>query len=193
MRHSLILLSLLTIACQSKPKNQIDPQITEKYTKLGDSITQAAQVELLKNVRNAMKKGGTPHALQYCKLNASKITQALSKKYNCTIRRISFKNRNPDNQPDSKQDKNILKHFEKQNRNENKDTLTHHAGSYNYYKPIYTFMPACLKCHGTPNQDIDKTTLETIQKLYPLDKATNYKLHELRGAWKITFEQKPSI
>ncbi len=47
--------------------------------------------------------------------------------------------------------------------------------------------PLCLQCHGTPNQDIAPETLAAIQKLYPGDKATGFKLGDLRGLWRVTF------
>ncbi len=50
-------------------------------------------------------------------------------------------------------------------------------------------MPACLKCHGLPGKDIDANTLALLQKKYPEDKATGYKLGDLRGAWKISFSK----
>jgi hypothetical protein len=59
-----------------------------------------------------------------------------------------------------------------------------------YYKPIRIAMPACLKCHGSAEKDIDPKTLAIIRQKYPDDLATNYKEGDLRGLWKITFSGK---
>ena len=48
-------------------------------------------------------------------------------------------------------------------------------------------MPACLKCHGTPEKDIDAATLEKLNLLYPEDLATAYQLNDFRGLWKVEF------
>jgi hypothetical protein len=45
----------------------------------------------------------------------------------------------------------------------------------------------CLKCHGTPGQEIQTETLKRIQQLYPNDKAIGYGVNEVRGMWSITF------
>lgn len=49
-------------------------------------------------------------------------------------------------------------------------------------------MPTCLKCHGNKATDIDVATQEIIDARYPNDLATDYKLGDFRGAWKITFK-----
>ena len=45
----------------------------------------------------------------------------------------------------------------------------------------------CLRCHGEPGPDISAEDLALIQRLYPQDKATGFKLGQLRGAWRIDF------
>jgi len=48
-------------------------------------------------------------------------------------------------------------------------------------------MPACLKCHGVPESDIDSATVQKLRALYPTDLATGYRLNDFRGLWKIEF------
>lgn len=54
-----------------------------------------------------------------------------------------------------------------------------------YYKAISIGMPTCLKCHGDKSVEIDPLALKLIAQKYPEDKATGYKIGELRGMWKI--------
>ena len=56
-----------------------------------------------------------------------------------------------------------------------------------YYKPIKIGMPACLKCHGSSETEINAVTFEKLNTLYPHDLATGYKLKDFRGLWKIEF------
>ena len=49
-------------------------------------------------------------------------------------------------------------------------------------------MSTCLKCHGKPDIDIAQGTLKKINQLYPNDLAKGYKLDDLRGLWKIEFD-----
>jgi cytochrome c553 len=58
-----------------------------------------------------------------------------------------------------------------------------------YYKPIRTGMPACLKCHGNTETDINAATKAKLNELYPNDLATGYKLNDFRGLWKVEFKR----
>lgn len=59
-----------------------------------------------------------------------------------------------------------------------------------FYKPIVLGMPACLQCHGKPD-DLSVNALAAIQAKYPDDKALDFSMGELRGMWRITFNRKP--
>ena len=52
---------------------------------------------------------------------------------------------------------------------------------------IFLGMETCLKCHGRVGHEIANETYAVISKLYPEDKATNYRLGDFRGAWKVRF------
>ncbi len=47
----------------------------------------------------------------------------------------------------------------------------------------------CLKCHGTPNEQIQPKTFAKIKELYPNDKATEYEANQVRGMWSIVFDE----
>jgi hypothetical protein len=160
------------------------PQQAVNYRKLGDSLSLQSQQTLIKNLLSAIEKGGAAYAVDFCNENAAPLTKSLSQKYDVEIQRISAKNRNPDNAA-SMFDKKILDLF---TANSLKDTLVSTPKGYVYYKPIKIGMPTCPQCHGKPKQDIETATLKTIQRKYRFDKATGYAMGELRGAWKLTFE-----
>ena len=54
------------------------------------------------------------------------------------------------------------------------------------YKPLMINKKVCLKCHG----DITNEKLKnTIAKKYPEDKATGYKMGDIRGAVVVTIKK----
>ena len=149
-------------------------------------MSNLTQGVLLANVGKAIQQGGAEFAVEFCNLKASSLVDSLNNLNNCTISRVSAKNRNSGNQLQGKDDKEIWSFFS-DSHGVKKDTILIHPDKLTYYKSIKIGMPACLKCHGTPNQDIDAATFEKLQKLYPNDLATGYKMDDFRGLWKIEF------
>jgi len=164
----------------------IDTATYLKFQKSGNAISGKVQTTLLSNVGKAIQRGGPQHAVEFCNLKAGSIVDSLNLVYNCTISRISEKNRNPENELSSAQEKELWRIFSKGTL---ADTLIKENKNLVFYKPIKTGMPACLKCHGDPESDINETTRQKLQVLYPNDLATGYKLNDFRGLWKIEFEQ----
>ncbi len=178
------------LSCNS---NQLKSTVTEKVTDTasimlrGDSIASGVQKILLANVMQAMKTGGPVYAVTFCNEKAMPLTDSLSKKYNCEIKRVSDKFRNPANKL-TETDSVIWRKMSLS------ETMSPFISSENaqfvYYKSINIAMPACLKCHGSADKEIDAKTLEAIRQKYPDDKATGYNEGDLRGMWKITFLSK---
>ena len=161
---------------------------------LGDSITIAAQQTLMANVKAAMKRGGPTEAVDFCNVHAMPLTDSLSAHYGVQISRISSQNRNPENAPADAIDKDMLALWAKQKENgealATKMTLVKGQDEQlRFYKPIAIGMPTCLKCHGQPGTDIAPETLSMIRKRYPDGQATGYRQGDLRGSWKVVFEE----
>jgi len=156
------------------------------YRKLGDSLSMQAQQVLVRNLLGAIQKGGSDYAVDFCSERAMPLTDSLSRKYRVQIQRISVKNRNPKNAA-SLLERKLLDQFT--SPTSLKDTLLKTPNGYIYYKPIRVAMPTCLQCHGNPKTDISSATLSTIKQKYRFDKATGYALNDLRGAWKLSFEE----
>lgn len=178
----LVLLAFIVlISCNKKIDNKTYSTLTAK----GDAVTNLTQATLLSNVGQALQKGGPEYAVEFCNLNASTIMDSLNRANNCIISRVSDKNRNTKAYLDSTE-KELWKVFKTNNL---KDTIIIKNKNMVYYKPIKIGLPACLKCHGSINTDINQSTIQKLQKLYPNDLATGYKLNELRGLWKVEFKQ----
>lgn len=135
--------------------------------------------ELIKH----LKSKGAVDALKFCNANAPRLTQEVNRSLGkkVKIKRISLRPRNQANTP-SKEEAKILEQMEallKSNKSVTPVSRTK-DGYYIYYKPLFINKKACLICHG----DIEKNPklAKTIKKLYPNDKATHYKMGDLRGA-----------
>lgn len=161
----------------------IDKDTYKRYQKKGNEISNQSQAMLLTNVTSAIRKGGTEYAVEFCNLKASALVDSLNQVFSCKISRVSEKNRNPENALNAKESK-LWEIFQTGNK---VDTLLNVNNKITYYKRINTAMPACLKCHGSVDEDISKATLDRLQTLYPEDLATGYKLNEFRGLWKVEF------
>ena len=175
-----ILLLFLCFACSSK----LDQETYNKYQKSGQEITANVQAVLLSNVGKAIQTGGPEYAVEFCNLEASSIVDSLNGVYDCEISRVSAKNRNSKNALSTEQEKEMWRIFSEQQL---ADTLVKSGNNLVYYKPIRIGMPACLKCHGNPETDINPATRAKLQELYPADLATGYQLNDFRGLWKVEF------
>ena len=183
MKKRFLLLVMVVFLLFSCKKN-IQPEIYIEHIEKGNNVSTVTQAALLTNVAAAIQKGGPAYAVEFCNLEASGITDSLNGVFNCTISRVSSRNRNPENALASATDKQLWAIFENGTVS---DTVVQHGEKLVYYKPIRTAMPACLKCHGVSGTDIDSVTVQKLQTLYPNDLATGYALNDFRGLWKIEF------
>lgn len=161
---------------------------TEKYLKTGDQISAVAQKELLANVSREIQRSGPEGAVDYCHLRAMPLTDSVSQLFSADIRRLSDKNRNPDNVIETEADQQAwtrLREMMADSAISEKHFLTREKDAVIYYKAIPLGMSACLACHGHKNSDISVATQRIIDEKYPRDKAFGYELGELRGMWKI--------
>lgn len=185
---------LFILSCNSKEQNQTSldvDSIKQIYLKKGEEIAVKTQTELLANVSQAMKKGGSGYAIEFCNINALALKDSLSQLYNCQIKRIALKYRNPIDMPQTEQEKEQLNRYQEDFQKGN--LLQHNVYLFDnrieYYKPIMITKDACLKCHGDPNNQIANETMEKIRERYPNDLATGFLLNDFRGSWKITFDR----
>ena len=124
-------------------------------------------------------------ALKYCNKEVEKLVSKDNEK-GFAIKRVSLRPRNKNNYPNL-YEKEILEKFNKLSLIDNKDLALEHSdiikdennNKFVYVKAI-RIKEVCLNCHGSNiNDDLKKE----IQKLYPDDKAINYKLNDIRGAF----------
>ena len=175
-----------------KLKKISEAEILVKVLELGNMVSAQAQQTLGKNLQEAIQQGGVQHAISFCNVNAMPIIDSLSKIHDASIRRVSFKTRNPVDQPDEIE-RALLEAYEFQW----KDSIPLNANvqkiddeRYLFTKPIFVDNALCLVCHGKPENGLLLETDEFIKKEYPDDQATGYEIGDLRGMWSIILPKK---
>ena len=178
--------SLLVAATLSAAPLADQESTVQKASAASNALLQRLGSELVGQMQN----GGPMAALHFCSQNALHLTDQIGKEHNLSIKRVSLENRNPINMPSSAE-KSVLERWKKMQQSGAPlppYELTTQNGSYSYNKPITIAMEACLKRHG----DISGNTAlyKAIKELYPEDKATGYKMGDLRGMIVVTIPEK---
>lgn len=170
---------------QIEAVSKIDPS----YQQIGLDIAFKTKAQLGKHLMGTMKEKGAIAALEFCNVKAMQLTDSMATVHNARITRVSDKTRNPNNKANETELKNIdiFKNIISNGKEIAPIIETINDSIYFYY-PIVT-NDMCLKCHGTPNKEIDQATLLSLNDLYPDDKAVGYSENQVRGIWSIQFQK----
>ncbi len=161
----------------------------DSIVKTGNEVATSLIQTLGKNLKQHLQSEGPLGAAKFCSAKAFPLTDNVSTKYgkDISVKRISLNERNPANAAQGSE-KAILEALQQLQNNhvilpqyvvERVDSAT-----AKYYKPLSINKGVCLKCHG----DIANNTklANFIKSSYPNDKATGYKMGDLRGAIVVT-------
>ncbi len=195
MRFTILTLFVLLMSCGPQNDNQQSERNdkgvsidTTEVVEAGQEITQASFQTLSRNLQKAMSEGGVKNALEFCNVKAMPLTDSLATHYGIELRRVSHQPRNPVNQADSLEMAAIKKYIREIEQGRELKPVTYvRDNTITYHAPIRIQGQLCLSCHGNPGTDIAQSDFETIQELYPEDKATGFEVGELRGIWSIQF------
>ena len=188
--QKLTYLSLSATLLLAGPMGKKDPEL-ESIIKTGKQSSKTLLKTLGKNMKQHMKSGGPMQALDFCSNEAYSITQDVNKKLakGVEVKRISSKYRNPANKPTANELAvlNSLEDMKAQNIVLPKFLVQRvDSQTYKFYKPLVIKKQVCLKRHGNiENADLKKE----IASRYPTDKATEYKMNDLRGAVVVTIKK----
>lgn len=146
---------------------------------------------LKQNLMMAMKEGGPLNAIKFCNANAMPITEKIQKETGVKVSRTSLKYRNADNMPDPWESK-VLAEFAKRGASgEAYKTMDFSEvveadgkRTFRYMKALPAAEP-CVICHG---DNIAPDLQAKIDELYPEDKATGFKIGDLRGAFSVKLD-----
>lgn len=164
-------------------------EITTKktYADIGLEYALETKKVLGKTLMGTIQKKGTIEALDFCNVQAMPLTDSMAVKYNASIKRVSDKNRNPNNKANAEELKYIAQFKKEMVQNQEiKPVVIEKGNKVQFYYPIET-NTMCLQCHG---KQIKPEVVTQILKLYPKDLAVGYNESEVRGIWSITFDKK---
>lgn len=179
----------MVVGCAEVQKVEVPKDKEQKIAKVGEESSMKLLKTLKGELMNAMQKGGPDEAVEVCSKKAMALTSQIEKETGYSIKRTTFKYRNPANAPD-KYEAEALKYFEEnikqgkmpsyyiQALNENGKVV------YRYYKPLKV-EGVCLTCHGDPTL-MDKNLVQKIKAIYPNDKAVGYREGDFRGVVRVT-------
>lgn len=156
----------------------------------GIAIATQMQQVLGGELKRAIEDSGVTHALNYCNQHAYPLTDSIATLHGAAIRRVSHKARNPSNQA-SEDEMQIIDNFKTtlEQGDAVQPVVIAHENGYTFFAPIMIQSPLCLKCHGEPEKEIASEDFILINMLYPADRATGFKLNDLRGIWRIDFNK----
>ena len=164
--------------------------IPQEVIDTGEKVSQELMKSLSSKLQHQIKENGLIQAASFCNTNALTLTEEvnLHQVQGVSIRRISLKERNAANIPKA-DEKKVLESM--QTMLEEKQLppyLVEHEGKrYKYYKPLVIKNEACLKCHGDISKNPELS--QFMKEHYPLDKAQDYKMGDLRGAMVVEITQ----
>ncbi|HHI79192.1 MAG TPA: DUF3365 domain-containing protein [Planctomycetes bacterium] len=174
-----VLTGALALSSCSKDSEPLSPEMREAFRAKAKVTTEAFVETLGAALKAALKEGGPSHAIEVCAKEAPKIAGRFSTD-GIQVHRIGTRVRNPHSGTPTLDERELLQKLSPTNP----DILEPVNGKLVYLRAIYISKPLCLKCHGGPN-DIAPQTRETLARLYPDDKATGYKMGDLRGAFVV--------
>jgi len=191
MKKSVISVLMLSAALFANPYESTEEEI-DAVKAIGQKASDALLKALGGNLQKHLKAGGPMDAFGFCSDNAYALTGEVAESMggDVSVKRVSLKYRNPANAPQP-DEQAVLASFEtlKANGVVLPQSVVEVAGSgtYKYYRPLLINKAACLKCHGDLSKDAPLS--KAIGERYPDDKATGYRMNDLRGAIVVTVKR----
>jgi len=159
-----------------------------------DQTAQARSLatEMIQQLGAALKKeladGGPEGAISICRDIAPRIAGELSRKSGGRVARVSLKTRNPLVGTPDAWEQRILAEFDRKaaagetiESMDYSETIDEPRGRYFRYMKALPVQSLCLTCHGTADNIPEQVTAKLAID-YPHDRATDYKLGQVRGA-----------
>lgn len=155
----------------------------------GKEMALKTKAELGRFLMTAIREKGTAGAVAFCSTRAIHITDSMSTVLGSHLKRVAEFNRNPINTVSADELSYIQQVKAALAAKENpRPKLTENSETITGYYPILT-ESLCLQCHGDKKTEIEPATLAAINRLYPNDKATGFKLNQLRGIWVVEMKK----
>lgn len=163
----------------------------EKARQLGANAAAELQRVLKEELTAALQAWGPGQAIRVCSQKALLLTRDIPQKMELpamTIKRTSLRWRNEMNRPDAFEEK-ILTDLEARVKAEvpMEPVLVLQNKAYHYFEPI-RIGGLCLTCHGS-EEKMPENVRNTLNALYPGDRARGYAAGDFRGVIHVTIPQ----
>lgn len=183
MGKTLILTSLLCVSMLNAQNNETTSKLTKKQE--GVKYIKMLGKTLKTHLKTEMKADKTGlKAMTFCTTKADELTKEINSKLpkGVLVRRTALKTRAENNKADVLDMavmESIIADMNKTNVDLGKPLMVETPSVHRVYKPLF-IVPACMKCHGN-EKTINPEVQKAISKDYPNDKATGFKIGDLRG------------
>jgi hypothetical protein len=154
-------------------------------------VANAFMVGLGTALKNEMAKGGAAGAIKACSELAPEIASKLSREHGWQVTRVGTRVRNTMiGMPDVWEQQVLIQFAKRANKGESfkdmiySEVVTEPNGRYFRFMKAIGVKPLCLTCHGSVEQ-IPPAVKTVLRKHYPSDRATDYRVGDLRGAISI--------
>jgi len=153
--------------------------------------TKAFVTQLGGTMKKEMKAGGPLAAVKVCSELAPQITAKISREKGWKVTRVGTRVRNPMlGMPDTWEQQVLSKFSKRASKGEGFDKMAYAEiveepdGKYFRFMKAIGVKGQCLACHGDTGQ-MNAEVKKLLKERYPHDKATGYKVGDLRGAVSI--------
>lgn len=185
---SVLFMVLLLFGCGGESP-ELDPQVGDEVAR----IAQPAAAELLRTLvgrlNAALEEGGAIHAIDFCSEEAVPLTVSVQSSLpgGLSLKRTSYRYRNPLNAPDEAEEEALL-YFEETvlagDSSPSSFVQKVSEEEYRYYQPLF-LGGFCLQCHGEA-EAMAAEVREFISQKYPGDLATGYRAGDFRGVVRVS-------
>ena len=168
----------------------MDDDITQRQA-AAKAATQSLVGRLGERLKEEMSAGGPHAAITVCRDVAPQIAGDLSRANGWRVTRVGTRVRNPMLGIPDAWEQEVLAKFEQRFAAGEPpadvafgEVVAEPDGRYYRFMKAIPTQDACLSCHGDPAKIAAPVRAE-LQRHYPLDRATGYRVGELRGAVSI--------
>jgi mono/diheme cytochrome c family protein len=172
----------------SDASSDIDPA-TMPPLQRGMYYANSTKAILGKNLMAQIHEKGAAQAVDFCNLKAIAFTDSMATHFGVSIQRVTDLPRNQGNQADPIALEIIASWKSKLANGEELESVVKDLGKegIQFYAPITT-NGMCMQCHGKSDQILPETKTAIAQR-YPKDRAIDYGVDQVRGAWSIRWKQ----
>jgi len=169
------------------------PEVTPEENARVVQVAEPAAGELMRTLLGrldaALQEGGAAHAVEFCSVDAIPLTRLVEAGLGggLSLKRTSFRYRNPDNAPDEAEEM-ALRYYEEEIL-AGREAPAHFVQRVSeeelrYYRPLFV-AEFCLQCHGN-RESMDPEVRAKLDAEYPGDLATGYEAGDFRGLVRVS-------